>query len=198
MRLSRHEWILLAVNAAYLSIFATIAWQRGNDEFLFYGAVIVALGGLLVWVQPRVKFEPAVLWGLTLWGLAHMAGGSLKVKGDVLYGLILVNLVPSLGILRYDQIVHIIGFGVAALMCFHLLKPHLRADVGRSAGLLFLVILMGSGLGAINEILEFIAVLLFPQTNVGGYTNTAMDLCCNLIGGTLAVLIFVRRGALSG
>jgi hypothetical protein len=50
-----------------------------------------------------------------------------------------------------------------------------------------LIVLMGSGLGAINEIIEFIAVKTLPETNVGGYDNTLWDLIFNLIGGLLAV-----------
>jgi hypothetical protein len=43
------------------------------------------------------------------------------------------------------------------------------------------------GLGAVNEIIEFVAVLVFPQTNVGGYANTALDLVFNSFGAIFSV-----------
>ena len=43
------------------------------------------------------------------------------------------------------------------------------------------------GLGAINEIIEFSAVLLLPDTNVGGF-NTALDLVVNALGASAAML----------
>jgi putative membrane protein len=52
---------------------------------------------------------------------------------------------------------------------------------------------MGSGLGAINEVLEFLAVVSVPDTNVGGYENTALDLVCNLLGALLAVIFLAFR-----
>ena len=58
--------------------------------------------------------------------------------------------------------------------------------------LMFLIVMMGSGLGALNEILEFIAVLTMPDTNVGGYENTALDLCSNFLGSTIAAVVFLR------
>ena len=50
------------------------------------------------------------------------------------------------------------------------------------------------GLGALNEILEFIGVLLFPKTNVGDYFNNVWDLTFNTIGAIVAVIIIhIRR-----
>jgi putative membrane protein len=38
---------------------------------------------------------------------------------------------------------------------------------------------------------EFIAVLSFPQTNVGGYVNTSLDLVFNALGA-IAAVIFIQ------
>ena len=48
------------------------------------------------------------------------------------------------------------------------------------------------GLGAMNEIIEFIAVLLIPETNVGGYENTGWDLVSNAVGAVIAALLLYR------
>ena len=48
-------------------------------------------------------------------------------------------------------------------------------------------------MGAINEIVEFVAVLTMEETGVGGYDNTMCDLVFNLLGGTAAAVLIVRR-----
>ena len=55
-------------------------------------------------------------------------------------------------------------------------------------GVLILCAAAGMGFGALNEVVEFIAVLTIPNTNVGGYENTGWDLVANLTGPVIAVL----------
>jgi hypothetical protein len=45
------------------------------------------------------------------------------------------------------------------------------------------------GLGALNEMIEFAAVVMFPQTNVGGYVNTALDPVFNAAGAVVAMAL---------
>jgi putative membrane protein len=202
MLLTKREVPILVVNLIYIPIFTTIALRRANFEFMLYIAVILIIGALILWKQRKVQFDGTILWGLTAWGLLHMAGGNLHVGDGVLYGLILVPLVDRVAedggrivILRYDQFVHVFGFGVSTLIAHHLLHPYLRERIERWGTLAFLVMLMGSGFGALNEIIEFFAVLIVPDTGVGGYCNTLLDLCFNLAGGILAVIFLTwRRG----
>ena len=100
---------------------------------------------------------------------------------------------PQYHILRYDQVVHLFGFGVATLICHHLLTPYLRENLMNRRTLLILVVLMGSGVGAINEIVEFLAVLTVPETHVGGYENTLLDMVFNLMGAMIAAGWIARR-----
>jgi hypothetical protein len=51
----------------------------------------------------------------------------------------------------------------------------------------------GMGFGALNEVIEFIAVLTLPNTNVGGYENTGWDLVANLVGTIIAALVIRVR-----
>ena len=54
-------------------------------------------------------------------------------------------------------------------------------------------------LGALNEVVEFVAVLLIPNTNVGGYINTSWDLVANLVGcGVAASLIYASTNKNGG
>ena len=50
------------------------------------------------------------------------------------------------------------------------------------------------GFGALNEVVEFAATMLVPETNVGGYENTGWDLVSNLVGVLLATgAIWIAR-----
>lgn len=190
MLLTRRERPVLIANLIYVPIFTVVALRNLNFEFVLYIGVILFVGALILWKQRTVQFGIPILWGLTIWGVMHLSGGNIRVGDSVLYNQILLPLVPDpYHVLRYDQVVHTFGFGVATLLCHHLLRPHLRVDAAPMGILVILVVLMGSGVGAINEILEFIATILVPDANVGGYENTAIDLVCNLIGGILAICV---------
>ncbi len=191
MLVTRREAPILLFNIVYISVFASMAASGRNYEFLLYAGVVIVLAAWILYKQRTVRFHRTVLWGLSLWGFLHMAGGNVSAGPDVLYS---VQLIPV--VLRYDQFVHGFGFGVATLVCHHLLKPYLRAEGNRIRALAMLTVLMGVGIGAVNEIVEFIAVKTVPETHVGGYDNTLWDLIFNLIGAVLAVAWLVYRGEL--
>ncbi|MBI4716783.1 MAG: DUF2238 domain-containing protein [Planctomycetes bacterium] len=195
MLLTRREVPLLVANLIYVPVFTIIALRKHNYEFLMYVAVVLVIAAWILWQQRRVRFGRAILWGLTLWGLLHMAGGNIAVGDGVLYGVRLLPLSERHHILRYDQVVHMFGFGVATLVAHHLLSPHLRGGLRRGAMFWMLVALMGCGFGALNEVIEFVAVLSLPQTGVGGYENTLWDLVFNLLGSVLAASWLARRAA---
>jgi uncharacterized membrane protein YjdF len=190
--LTRHERVIAGVNLAYISAFTILALRRENYEFVMYAGVVVLIFALILAKQPVVRFDRVILWGLSLWGLAHMAGGNIGVGDGVLYS---VQLIPR--ILRYDQLVHWFGFGTATLVCFHLLRPRLREEAVGGAVLWFLVIMMGIGVGALNEVIEFASVLSMPETGVGGYENTLWDLVFNTLGAVTAVVVIAVRDRVS-
>ena len=193
MLLNRRELPVLIVNLVYLSVFLVISLREFNSEFVLYTCVVLGVIALVVWNQRRVQFGLPILWGLTVWGMLHLAGGNIRIGDGVLYGLELIRILPSCHILRYDQVIHMFGFGVATLMCHHLLRPYLKSDTVSWGMLPVLVVLMGCGFGALNEIVEFATVLLVPETGVGGYENTMLDLVFNLLGGILAAMWIVWR-----
>ncbi|MDP6527374.1 MAG: DUF2238 domain-containing protein [Candidatus Pacebacteria bacterium] len=190
------EWFLALFNLLYILGFGGYYISIKNFEFLWYVAVLVFFFLLVVLTLKKSKFDYTILWGLSLWGFLHMAGGGVPVGDGVLYGYQLLSLVDNGGdffILKFDQLVHAFGFGVATLFIYHLLKPYLNEKTNWGA-VYAILIAAGSGLGALNEIVEFVAVVSFPETGVGGYANTALDLVFNIIGATLAVIfIHVRR-----
>ncbi|MEZ4156819.1 MAG: DUF2238 domain-containing protein [Candidatus Paceibacterota bacterium] len=179
---------VLVFSAIYTVAFATYYIYQGDFEFLWYVAVLVGLFLLILFTLNRSKFDRVALWGLSLWGLLHMAGGGIVIGGNVLYAFTLIPFVTDgeMTILKYDQFVHMFGFGVATVVGWQLLSPHLLKTFSRKA-IYFLLILIGAGFGVLNEIVEFIAVLSFPETGVGGYVNTSLDLVSNTVGAIAAV-----------
>ena len=189
--------------AAYMLAAAAGAMASGNREFLFYIAVMLVLVGVVAALHLRMGLPESALWALSIWGLAHMAGGLVPIPDGwpvhgpnrVLYSLWMI---PDR--LKYDQVVHAYGFGVTTWICWLGLKSTLvGAGVAATPtiGRLLLVWAAGQGFGALNEVIEFAATLLVPETNVGGYRNTGWDLVANLVGATLAVLAIalLDRGA---
>jgi len=177
---------ILAVQVISLLGFSWWFLRLENYEFLLYVGVIVFFLGLIIATIEKTRFSNTVLWGLTAWALLHMAGGGLTVGDGRLYELMLLPLSDTYPIFRYDQLVHMIGFGVATLVMYELLKPLLKPNKGWTA-LSIVVVMAGLGVGALNEILEFSATVLVPETGVGGYVNTSLDLVSNLVGAVVAM-----------
>jgi hypothetical protein len=59
---------------------------------------------------------------------------------------------------------------------------------------------MGMGLGAANEVVEFVITLIVPDTNVGGFVNTGWDLVSNMTGavGACVIIRFWNREGQTG
>ncbi len=195
IKLSPGERRVLIFTLAYVAAFTMWFLLRGNREFIIY--VVTMLG--LIWLvganQHKAAIPEPILWALTFWGLLHMAGGGVHVAGGVLYALELVPLIGEgeLRLLKYDQVVHAYGFGVTAWLLRHLLVRHFPATRMGWSGYVFPA-LASMGLGAVNEIIEFTAVLLVPNTNVGGYFNTALDLVMNAVGAVTAMIVIRLHG----
>jgi hypothetical protein len=174
---------------AYLVCAALIAWSTANWEFVYYISGLVVIIAFIVRVYTVAHFSVGTLWGLSIWGLLHMIGGLASVPDGwpiagkpVFYSLWLI---PEY--LKYDQVVHGFGFGVATYACWQVLHNALNVKHATFIAVIMATV-AGMGLGAINEVLEFFAVLLIPDTNVGGYVNTGWDLVSNMVGCTIAGL----------
>ena len=182
--------------AAYMVAAVAGSMMQGNTEFIFYIVVMVVLISVMTLVHKSVGLTTGLLWALSVWGLAHMAGGLIRLpagwpyngENPVLYSWWII---PQK--LKYDQIVHAYGFGITTWLCWHTLRSSMRKSCGielkPTFGLMVLMAAAGIGFGALNEIVEFIAVLTIPNTNVGGYENTGWDLVANLCGATIAAVV---------
>jgi len=188
MRLTRSEAAVALFTITYIVVFTVWFLSIGNAEFIVYVVTMICLVGLIGLSARKADYPVAMLWALSIWGLAHMAGGGVPVRGAVLYNLVLIPLVETDAyvILKYDQLVHAYGFGVTAWLLRHLLIRHFPRTAGTATALIYPVI-GAMGLGSLNEMIEFTAVLMVPETNVGGYYNTALDLVFNAAGAVMAM-----------
>lgn len=186
---------MISFTGVYMSVALAACIYFRNPEFIIYSAVMAVLITAVTAVHLRTYLHIATRWGLSIWGLLHMAGGLVPIPatwprdGDaaVLYNLWLI---PHL--LKYDQIVHAYGSGLVTWSCWQAMQGafHRRGVTAQaSSGLLLLCLAAGIGFGAANETIEFIATLILPQTNVGDCANTGWDMISNLVGVTFATAI---------
>jgi putative membrane protein len=145
--------------------------------------------GVIYKANSKIKFPTYVLWNLYGWATLHLAGGNLSYQGTRFYDIIILPLVGEpYNILKYDQLVHIYGFFVATLTIYYVLKPLLKSNHGSRVALSVVVVMAGLGLGALNEIVEFAATVIMPNTGVGSYINNALDLVTDFIGAIIAFI----------
>ena len=190
----REVWPVVAFTAAYLAAALGGALLRRNLEFVFYIGTMLVFIAIVALLDRRVRLSRGALWALSAWGAAHMAGGLVPVPSSwpvnegqqVLYSLWLI---PER--LKYDQLVHAFGFGATTWVCWEGVRSVLPTAVAHrpGPGILTLCGAAGMGFGALNEVIEFAATLLVPETNVGGYLNTGWDLVANLVGAAAAVAL---------
>jgi uncharacterized membrane protein len=193
---------LIAFTSLYMIAAVAGAMAQGNKEFVFYIVVMLVLIGVVTLVHRAMTLSAALLWALSVWGLLHMVGGLVPLpQGWPFHGEHAVVyswwIIPQR--LKYDQLIHAWGFGVTTWVCWHCLRASLQRGFGiqlqPTFGVMVICAAAGVGFGALNEVVEFIAVLTIPNTNVGGYENTGWDLVANLCGATVAALAirFGRR-----
>ena len=192
-----HDRTIIVFSGVYMLAALVSALFLQNDEFVFYFVVMCLMMGVTWGVHRAITLHPLALWGLSLWGLVHMAGGLVPIPEawPRLGRPVLYNLWLFPGLLKYDQLVHAYGFGLMTWVCWQGLQRAFAAHqvaVRPTPGLLALCIAGANGFGALNEVIEFIASLTIQGTNVGGYENTGWDLVSNLVGSLFAAAMISR------
>lgn len=190
-RITANDRAVIGFTASYMAAALASALFVRNKEFVFYFVVQSILMAVAWQAHRAIRLHPAALWGLSIWGLLHMAGGLVPIPDDWprLGGRVLYNLWLIPERLKYDQVVHAYGFGMMTWVCWQGLSrafEHRGVSVLPSGGLLTLCVAAGMGFGALNEVVEFAAAMTIQGTNVGGYENTGWDLISNLVGCLIA------------
>ena len=192
---------MIAFTLTYSLAASLFAILRGNSEFVIYILVMLVIVVAIWRVSINVNLSRGVLWALSIWGLAHMLGGLMPIPEHWLHsgnGAVLYNLWLLPDLLKYDQLVHAYGFGTTTFVFWE----SISAIMARSSkvrpqptfGLLLIAVAAALGMGALNEIVEFVTTLFVENTNVGDYNNTGWDLVFNMIGASLAA-IWIRLRA---
>ena len=182
---------ILSFVLAGLLILLTIVFQ--NHEFLLYAVTVIALVTVIYKTDQYFKFEPAGLWLFNVWLILHILGGLASWQGVRFYDLMLLNLVGEpYHILKYDQFVHFYCYLVMSFLMWNVVQKIARPNAN-GAVICVVTILAASSIGAVNEVIEFLAVILLGTDGVGGYTNTAIDLVANLAGAIVGTLYRYAR-----
>ncbi|MFC1461606.1 DUF2238 domain-containing protein [Verrucomicrobiota bacterium] len=189
--MKKEHIVLLLINLALIVGFGSLFLTRLNYEFLIYVGVIVFFMCLIGVSIKRVDYTLGSLVGLTVWSALHLAGGGIMIGEGRLYDVMLIRLSETYPIWRYDQLVHIWGFGASTLVVFSLLARPLKKPVENPVALGIVLVMAALGMGALNEIVEFAVSICVPKSGVGGYMNTSLDLCADLIGAILG-LLYIR------
>ncbi|MBX4196637.1 DUF2238 domain-containing protein [Candidatus Pacearchaeota archaeon] len=184
--MNKKYWLLILFNLAYIVGFTFYYTSIKNYEFLLYIAVLVALFILVLGIQKKVKFSYAILWMLSIWGLLHMMGGGAHLpSGTVLYKWVPfvaydgTSIDSDFIILKFDQVLHFYIYFVMSIILAHLFKSHVK---DKRFLFYFLITMASVGVSALNELVEFSAVVFLGKTGVGGYYNTLLDLLFNTLG----------------
>ena len=193
--MKKSEWLLLTFNLAYITGFTVYYLLQRNYEFMAYIGVIVVLVALVAGFQHRIHFPHFILWMFSVWGLLHMLGGGLRLSsGMVLYRWIPIELYNAhdiLGefvILKFDQILHFYIYFAMSFVLAHVLARITNKEV-KPLYFYFFVVIGSMGLSVVNELIEFTAVIISPNTGVGGYYNTLLDLLFNTFGAITGAFV---------
>ena len=171
---------LLLINLALIFGFGSVFLLNLNYEFIIYVGVIIFFLFLVALSIQKVSYTYAALVGLTVWSALHLAGGGVVVGDGRLYDVMLIKLSSNYPIFRYDQFVHMWGFAASTLVAFSLLRKIISFPMDFSIPLNIVLIMAG--------LLEFLVDLAVPESGVGGYLNTSLDLCADLIGAILGMV----------
>jgi hypothetical protein len=187
-RIVREHPLLTAFSLGNLVAFTVFGMATNRGQTITYLLQLAVTFAFVAAMHERVGFSTPVLWALAVWGLLHAAGGILYVGDGVVY-----RFEPVQGLPRYDQVIHAFGFGAATVAVWQGLRTRLPSGARPRVGLGFVVALAGMGVGALNEVLEFLSTRVLAETNVGGYENTGWDLVYNALGATIAALWIAVR-----
>lgn len=195
----RAPHIVLLVITILLTVgFGIVFGIRKNYEFMTYVVVVAVVAGAVVASMRRVNFTLDTLVAMTVWAAMHLAGGGVLIPGSgCLYATMIYQFPTELPIFRYDQLAHIWGFATAALLTRDLLAGHLKSPMVGKFAVSLVIVMAACGFGALNEVIEFLVDASVPDSGVGGYVNTSLDLCSNLLGALLGLIYLHVRGRLA-
>jgi uncharacterized membrane protein YjdF len=172
-----------------LLIFTFFGIFNWNLEFLIYSVAILVLLLLITFADKYINFSSLALYFFDAWMVLHIIGGYTSIAGIRTYDYVIFNIVGDpFNILKFDQFIHLFCYiGMGLLMHDVVIR---YAPKAHKFAVSLIAILAACGIGALNEFIEFFAVVILDTQGVGGYYNTALDIVFNTIGASISSLIF--------
>lgn len=163
-----------------------------RDDLVRLRAYLQVVGMLVVLTalaDRAARFSKTMVWALCSVAVVHLVGGLAPPldEAPTFYETWLVDRV-----VKFDQLAHLYGSLVITYACWHLVDGLLRPR-RRGLALAFVALLMAMGIGALNELVEFIFGLNNPDFHAGGLANTGWDLAFNLGGGVIAMMLLATN-----
>jgi uncharacterized membrane protein YjdF len=175
--------------------FCAYGFATGSPSTVGYVSSVLVIAAAVVGLR-RVVLPGLLAAGLAIAAVVTLAGGLINVGHDVLCNASIGPYSKALGthFLQYDHVAHAYVSLVAVFACwFMLAAPH--GGAGHRGELVILAVGAALGLGALNEMVEFLATLAHHGAHAGGYWNTGWDLVCNFVGAGAAGLVIARSQA---
>jgi len=180
------------VNIVLLAGFTVYYLVQLNSEFLIYVVTISAMIYLIEKTDRVFTYGRPAKIGFSTWLFLHLGGGAFKINGTRWYDTILIDIVGEpYHILKYDQAIHTFCYFVITLFIYAVVR-HISKEKANPLAICLITALAAMGVSAMNEIIEFSAVVAFNSSGVGGYYNNALDLVFNLAGVIPAIAIAAR------
>ena len=194
-RFSRAERGAVQAAAVATAGFCGYGFATGSPSTVGYVSSVIVIGAAIVWLR-RAALPGLLAAGLAIAAIVTLAGGLVDVGHNVLYNASIGPYSKTLGthFLQYDHFAHAYVSFVVAHACWVMLAaPHARADHRHE--LVLMAAGTALGLGALNEMVEFLATVAHRGAHAGGYWNTGWDLVCNFIGAGAAGMIIAKSRA---
>ena len=179
--------LILLFTILYVLIFSISALFTENDEFFYYTLLMGVLIYIVLVINQRMHFAPFIVINLSLIGFLHLLGGNAYIGTVRLYDFYFVP-----GLIKYDNLIHVYGTFIVTLVLYSMVSVYLNRELIRNRCWVIAValVLMAIGVGTINELVEFFAVVYFDAAEqVGDYFNNSLDLLFNTIGAIMATVI---------
>jgi hypothetical protein len=182
--------LIFTASAVYIFLAVLLIYfiTKANYEFIGYTIIVGLLFHAVLYADKLYNFPLIGIWLVAIWGALHLFGGSIYLGGTRLYDIILINILGDpFFILKYDQFVHAFCYFAFAIIIYYMLRKHMKPR--QNLALILFTILAASGIGMLNEVIEFGMVVFANAADaVGGYYNTALDLVFNFIGAIIGAI----------
>lgn len=179
--------VFLVLVAFFLFVIAFIvnSFLTGNLEFVFYSTIILVVLFFVVKYRHKFNMSTGAIVAILVFLVLHILGGNVYIGGVRLYDYWIIS-----SWLKYDNFLHFVGGFLASIISYNLIMPTISERKFKDKIFIGLtVVLVASGLGAFNELIELVAVVFFNAAErVGDYMNNAIDLLFNFIGSVFSLI----------